>query len=106
MALQIKHWIKFSLGPNTYAVRLGDVVWFYPACNMEATPLCGVITEISEDMMVKLNILSTDVVKRPPMEAVCLYGTDRLLTPVQRNKGCWLPRTEIEDILNSPKYEG
>jgi hypothetical protein len=103
----VKFWIKVTVGGVEYVVRLGDTVWFFIGCNMGTTPQCGTVTQISEDHMVDLAIINTDVNRKISQKGVCLYGSETLNSnKVHQNKGCWLPQTPIEIIKQFPALEG
>jgi hypothetical protein len=103
---QHKHWIKVMVGGSERPVRLGDIVWFFVQCNIDSLPQVGVITRISEDFMVDLSILNIGFGGKTRHEHVCLFGTEKLNVPANRNKGCWLPRPSPEEILGLDAREG
>lgn len=103
----IKHWIKVRLFNMEYVVRLGDTVWFYPGCSMTSTPQVAVITLISEDHMVDLAVINTNVARRVSEKGVCLLNSPPLLdNSKQRDKGCWCPRTPENIITSVADQEG
>jgi hypothetical protein len=106
-AAGVKYWVKIKLQGIEYVVRLGDTVWFYIGCNMDTTPQCGTITQISEDHMVDLAIINPDVNRKISQKGVCLFGSETLMSnKVHQNKGCWLPQTPVEVIRQFPTNEG
>lgn len=103
----IKHWIKVDLFGREMVVRLGDIVWFYPGCSMTSTPQCATVTQISEDNMIDLSIVNTDVSRKVSQKHICLINSPPLLNnPKNRDRGCWCPRTPVESIMLSPDKEG
>lgn len=103
----VKYWIKVKIGTIEYIVRLGDTVWFFIGCNMQTTPQCATVTQISEDHMVDLAIINPDVNRKIAQKGVCLFGSETLNSnKVHQTKGCWLPQTPMEVIRQSPTLEG
>lgn len=99
-------WKKIDFFGNDVVVRLGDTVWFFPGCSMTSTPQCGTITLLSEDNMIDIAIQNVNLLRRVSEQGVCLYGSDKLSNPVHKNKGCWMPRTDVNVILASPDRQG
>jgi len=101
-----KFWIKVRINGAEQIVRLGDPVWFFPGCNMQSTPLVGTVVSIGDEYMVDLMLASPAIGRRASEDGVGLYGTAPLENKAHRDKGCWLPQTNLEYIKSTPAVEG
>lgn len=73
---------------------------------MDSNPQCGTVTQLSEDDMIDIAIQNVNLLRRVSETGVCLYGSEKLSNVVLRNKGCWMPRTDLEVIRSTPMIEG